>query len=120
MVKRLHQRILFLREQSGRSRAGKIAHLACSGSQLEHRIRFILPACGASHTRGSTHYGHSQENSISPSILSTYTILLCIMCAQYSTDNRTVACLDRTKEVINLFYYMASSVSGEDEPNPAL
>ena len=43
------------------------------------------------------------------------------MCAQYSTDNPgTVACLDRTKKVINLFYYMASSVSGEDEPNPAL
>ena len=31
------------------NKVGKIAHLARSGSQTEHRIRFILPARGASH-----------------------------------------------------------------------
>ena len=49
MARRLHQRISLLRGQSGKSRAGKISHLARSGSQLEHRIRFNLPARGASH-----------------------------------------------------------------------
>ena len=31
-----------LRNQRGKTKAGKKAHLACSGSQSEHRIRFIL------------------------------------------------------------------------------
>ena len=31
------------------SRAGKIGHLACSGSQSQREIRFFLPAYGASH-----------------------------------------------------------------------
>ena len=41
-VKRLHQRISLLQERSWQTRAGKI-------DQLEHRIRFILSARGASH-----------------------------------------------------------------------
>ena len=36
---------LFLRDQRGKSRAGKMS----SGSQSEHRIPFILPARGFSH-----------------------------------------------------------------------
>ena len=36
------RRIFFLRDKHGKSRA----HLACSGSQSESRIRFLLPALG--------------------------------------------------------------------------
>ena len=45
-----HQRISLLREQSGQSRATYLVHLARSGSQSEHRTRFILHAREASHT----------------------------------------------------------------------
>ena len=36
-------------EQRGKSRAGMMANLACSGSQSECWIHFILPAHGFSH-----------------------------------------------------------------------
>ena len=56
MAKRLHQRILLLRTNSGQSQAGKIkAHLAHSGSQSEHRIHFILPICIACVAAGRGH-----------------------------------------------------------------
>ena len=39
----------FCRTNAGNSEQARYAHLAHSGSQLEHRIHFILPASGASH-----------------------------------------------------------------------
>ena len=50
MAKRLHQRILLLQEESENPRAVKIGPSCPLGlSQSEPRIRFILPAHGASH-----------------------------------------------------------------------
>ena len=42
----------FLRNQGGISQA----HLACSGSQSEHRIRFFSPASGFSHITNSSFF----------------------------------------------------------------
>ena len=42
-------KITFLRDQRGKSRAGRRAHLAHLSSQSELTIHFILPAGGFSH-----------------------------------------------------------------------
>ena len=43
------QRILFCGNKAGNPEWARQAHLARLGSQSEHRIRFILPICRASH-----------------------------------------------------------------------
>ena len=43
------QKIRFCGNKTGNPEQAKLAHLARSGNQSEHSIRFVLPARGASH-----------------------------------------------------------------------
>ena len=79
------QKLTFLRNQGRISQA----HLACSGSQSEHRIRFFSPARGFSHIKNSS-FSRQKKHKTTTTCRSNHHLLYVVVeSLEYKRPNET-------------------------------